>query len=389
MNFEFSTASRIIFGPGSVARIGSLAAGFGNKALVSYGVPTNILFDFVDALKKDGIEALPFFVEGEPTVELVENGTYLARQAGCDLVIGLGGGSAIDTGKAIAALLNNPGELSDYLEVIGKGKALQHAGIPFIAVPTTAGTGAEVTQNAVLSAPVPDQSLNRVKVSLRSPLMLARLAIVDPELTLGLPPAVTASTGLDALTQLIEPFVSNKTNPLVDAFCREGMQRAARSLKNAFISGGDLESRQDMCLASLMGGLALANSKLGAAHGFAAPIGGRFPAPHGMICARLLPIVTRINLRALQEREPHNPVRERYVEISRILTGIPTADAEDGLRWIEDLVKDLQVPGLSIYGLAATDYPEVAELASRASSMQGNPIKLTNAELIEVLQLAA
>jgi alcohol dehydrogenase class IV len=380
MNFEFATASRIIFGPGSAARIGSFAAGFGKKALVCYGVPADILFDFVDALTKGGIAALPFLVQGEPTIELIENGTTLARQAGCDQVVGLGGGSAIDTGKAIAALLTNPGELSDFLEVIGKGQVLQQTGLPFIAVPTTAGTGAEVTQNAVLSAAVPDQPLIKVKVSLRSPSMLARLAIVDPELTLGLPAAVTASTGLDALTQLIEPFVSIKSNPLVDALCREGMRFAARSLRRAYTSGSDLDARQDMCLASLMGGLALANAKLGAVHGFAAPIGGRFPAPHGMICARLLPVVTRINLRALQEREPHNQVRERYQEISRILTGIPTADAEDGLRWIEDLVKDLQVPGLSTYGLEATDYSELAELASRASSMQGNPIKLTNAE---------
>ena len=215
---------------------------------------------------------------------LVRQGVELARREQCDLVIAFGGGSAIDAGKAIAALLANGGELTDYLEVIGKGQPLRHPSVPFIAVPTTAGTGSEVTRNAVLAS-----AEHQVKVSMRSPLMLPRLAVVDPELTLELPPAVTASTGLDALTQLIEPYVSIRANPLTDGFCLEGLRRVSRSLRRAYHAGRDITAREDMSLASLLGGLALANAGLGVVHGFAAPVGGMFHAPHGAICAALLP----------------------------------------------------------------------------------------------------
>ena len=232
------------------------------------------------------------------------------------MVIGLGGGSAIDTGKAIAALLTNPGDPLDYLEVIGRGQALQQTPLPYIAIPTTAGTGSEVTRNAVLAS-----HEHHVKVSLRSPLMLPRVAIVDPELTYSLPPAITASTGLDALTQLIEPYTCNSPNPMIDAICREGMQRAARSLKRAYQNGSDAAAREDMSIAALFGGMALANAKLGAVHGFAGPLGGLFPAPHGMICARLLPFVVEANVRALQMREPDSPVLKRYDEVAQLLTG--------------------------------------------------------------------
>ena len=197
----------------------------------------------------------------------------------------------------MAALLTNEGDLSDYLEVVGKGRPLQNPAAPCIAVPTTAGTGAEVTYNAVLG--VPDQ---HVKVSMRSPLMLPRWAIVDPLLTHSMPPELTASTGLDALTQLIEAFVSNKANPLTDGVCREGLQRAGRSLRRAFEDGSDAEAREDMSLASLFSGMALANAKLGAVHGFAGPLGGMTDAPHGVICGKLLPYVMQANVRALQDR---------------------------------------------------------------------------------------
>ena len=233
-------------------------------------------------------------------------------RANCDLIIGLGGGSAIDTGKAIAALLTNAGDPLDYLEVIGRGQALTDAPAPFIAIPTTAGTGAEVTRNAVLASPE-----HRVKVSLRSPLMLPRVALVDPELTYGLPPAITASTGLDALTQLIEPFVSIRANPLTDAICRDGMRRAARSLRRAYEEGTMLPPARTWP-ASLFGGLALANAGLGAVHGFAGPLGGLFPAPHGVICARLLPLIVEANVRALQERKPNTSVLQRYAEVARL-----------------------------------------------------------------------
>ena len=265
ISFEFATATRIIFGAGRAKDLGGIVAEFGKRAL--FVQPEPALPCATTALA-DGVA---FGVSGEPTVALVREGTELAQREGCDVVVGFGGGSVIDTAKAIASLLANGGDPLDYVEVVGKGKTISKPSAPFIAVPTTAGTGAEVTRNAVLGSPE-----HKVKVSMRSAHMLARVALVDPLLTLGLPPAVTASTGLDALTQVIEPFVSCKANPMTDAICREGMRRAARSLRRAYENGSDVAAREDMSVTSLFGGLALANAGLGAVHGFAAPIGGMF-----------------------------------------------------------------------------------------------------------------
>ncbi len=218
--------------------------------------------------------------------------------------------------------------------------------------------------------------------------MLPRLAIVDPELTYGLPPKVTATSGLDALTQLIEPFLSNASNPMTDAVCRDGILRAARSLRRAY-EVGDPSAREDMSLAALFGGMALANAKLGAAHGFAGPIGGMFPAPHGAICARLLPLVMESNLHAIQDRAPGLPVLERFTEVSRLLTDIPGASAEDGIRWLHQLCADLKIPSLGSYGVTADDLPAIVSQSRKASSMKGNPIELTDAELTSILDRAS
>ena len=230
------------------------------------------------------------------------------------MVVGIGGGSVIDTAKAIAALVSNSGEPLDYLEVIGKGCALERAPVAFIALPTTAGTGSEVTRNAVLGSPE-----HGVKASLRSPMMLPRLSVIDPELTVELPPALTASTGLDALTQLIEPYVSSRANAMTDLYCLEGMRRVSRSLRRAFVDGGDKEARTDMAFASLLGGLALANAGLGVVHGFAAPMGGMFDAPHGAVCAALLPHGVAANIRALRSRGANGDALRRYAEVAAIL----------------------------------------------------------------------
>ena len=315
MVFEFATPPRIIFGAGKLREIGPLAAALGRRALVVTGSTSARAAPLLEMLAAAGVACASFPVSGEPTTDLVRQGVRQARDAGCDMVIGIGGGSVIDAGKAIAALLTNAGDPLDYLEVIGRGLALTQPAAPCIAVPTTAGAGAEVTRNAVLASPE-----HRVKVSLRSPLILPRLALVDPELTYDMPPAVTASTGLDALTQLIEPFVSRRANPLTDAFCQQGMTRAARSLPRAFRDGRDVQAREDMALASLCGGLALANAGLGTAHGFAGPVGGMFPAAHGAVCAALLPHVMSINVQALNARQPESEALGRYDEVARILT---------------------------------------------------------------------
>jgi alcohol dehydrogenase class IV len=318
-----------------------------------------------------------------PTTHLVAEGTEKARQAKCDVVIGIGGGSAIDTGKAIAALLTNGGEPLDYLEVIGKGQPLTKPPAPYIAIPTTAGTGSEVTKNAVLASPE-----HQVKVSLRSNLTLPRLAVVDPELTYSVPSEITASTGLDALTQAIEPYVSNKANPLTDAICREGIRRGARSLRRAFENGADAAAREDMAITSLFGGLALANAKLGAVHGFAGPMGGMFHAPHGAICGRLLPYVMATNVQALQERGQGSAALHRYDEVAQLLIGTPRATAHDGVSWMQALCATLNTPPLSTYGVTADDFPLIIEKAAKSSSMKGNPITLTAAEMEEILKRA-
>jgi alcohol dehydrogenase class IV len=292
----------------------------------------------------------------------------------------LGGGSAIDAGKAIAVLAANDGDVLDYLEVVGKGQKLGQPPLPFIAVATTAGAGSEVTRNAVLASPE-----HRVKASLRSPLMLPRLAVVDPELTYALPPAVTAATGLDALTQLIEPYISIRANAFTDMYCLEGMRRAARGLMTAYRDGRNREARRDMALASLLGGLALANAGLGAVHGLAAPIGGMFPAPHGAVCAALLPHAMEVNIHALRVREPHGPGLERYTTVARTLTGQADAKAEDGAEWVARTCRELAIAPLATYGVRNSDVQELVEKASRASSMKGNPIALTPEEVAEVL----
>jgi len=383
MRFEFATATRIVFGPGTLNEVGKLAAEMGRRALVVTGRTPARAAPLLERLAAQGLETVPCPVTGEPTVEVVRAGVALAREAGCDLVVGFGGGSVLDAAKAISILLTNGGDPLDYLEVIGRGQPLTRPALPCIAIPTTAGTGAEVTRNAVLASPE-----HQVKVSLRSPLMLPRLALVDPELTLTLPPAVTASTGLDALTQVIEPYVSNRPNPLVDAACREGLRRAARSLRRAYERGDDASAREDMALASLCGGLALANAKLGAAHGFAGPLGGTFGAPHGVICGRLLPYVVAVNVRALTERQPGSAALRRYDEVAQMLTGEAHATAGDGVAWVQELCDALRVPGLVAYGVTEADLPVLVEKSAVASSMQGNPIRLTAEEMEEILRRA-
>jgi len=381
--FEFATAAKIIFGAGTLREAGAAAKGFSQLALVVTGRDAKRAGTLLKILHEAGVSAATFSVAGEPELATIEQGTALAKKEKCGLVIGFGGGSALDAAKAIAAMLANDGALLDYVEIIGRGKALTKPSAPFIAIPTTAGTGSEVTRNAVLSSPE-----HKLKVSLRSPLMLAKVAIVDPELTCDLPPALTASTGLDALTQLIEPFVCSRANPMTDGFCVEGIRRAGRSLRVASTDGKNKSAREDMAMASLFGGLALANAGLGAVHGFAGPIGGMFPAAHGAICAALLPHVMAANLRALRQRAPDSAALSRYGEVARLLTGNAGATADDGVEWVRRLVSDLQIPRLGRYGIRGEHVADLVAKASNASSMKANPIVLTPDELADALQLA-
>jgi alcohol dehydrogenase class IV len=371
MRFELSVPTEIVFGAGVVASLGERAATFGRRAFLVTGGSLERLG--VEALlARHGVNSVRWTVRGEPDTEGVDAATARAREERCDLVIGLGGGSALDTAKAVACLLANGGESLDYLEVVGRGKPIERASVPFVAVPSTGGTGSEMTRNAVLT-----HRPSRAKASLRSPRMMARLALVDPELSIRVPPAVTAATGLDALTQLIEPYTSRRAQPMIDALAIDGIGRAASVLPRVFDAPHDLAARSEMMLASLVSGIALAHAGLGAAHGFSGPLGGSFPIPHGFACAAVLPHVMEANLR----RAAPDTVR-RYDDIACAL-GCPGARA--GIEHVRGLCARLGVPGLASYGMTRAEVGDIARRARLTSSMRANPVDLSDAELEEIL----
>lgn len=386
MKFEFAAPGRILFGNGAVAEAGRAAASLARRAraLVVTGADPSRAASLLASLDEARVAREAFAIGREPRFEDARLALELARSAGCNLVIGFGGGSAIDLAKAVAALLGNPGDPLDYAEVIGGGKALSEPSFPCIAIPTTAGTGSEATRNAVLAS-----SERAVKVSLRSPTMLPRLAIVDPELSYGLPPRVTAETGMDALAQLLEPLVCSAPSLLVDAICREALPRAASALPRAYRNGRDAAAREDMAFASLSGGMALANARLGAVHGIAGPLGGAFPIPHGAACAALLAPVAAANVAALRAREPDSPALARYAEAAAMLLGGKSeARPEDAGPALARLALELRIRGLASFGLRREDFPDLIRKAEAASSMRGNPIVLTPAELEGILEAA-
>lgn len=401
MRFEFTTAGRITFGAGALSESVTILQALGRRPLVATGSTPERARPLLSLLDENGVDAVTFTVAAEPDVETVRSGTSLAREEHCDCVIGFGGGAVLDAAKAVAVLLTNTGDLLDYLEIVGRGRALTEAPVPMMAIPTTAGTGAEVTRNSVIISPE-----HRVKVSLRSPLMLPKVALVDPELTYDLPPVLTATTGLDALTQLVEPFVCARANPFTDGLCREGITRVVRSLRRAVESGRIVaarggvrrlsgseardaaEAREDMAVASLFGGLALANAGLGAVHGIAGPLGGMVTAPHGAVCAALLPEVAAANLYALRRRGPRSEALGRYAKLAQLLTGDVGAAGDEVARWLRRLVDDLKIPGLRAYGVGPEHIPELVEKAAAASSMRANPVELTRDELAAIVQAA-
>ena len=381
MDFEFATAQRIIFGPGKLKELPKLTEGLGQRAALICGSSNSRVEPALKTLRECGANPSAFNIDSEPTTERIESMAKQAREQGCDFVVAFGGGSVIDAGKAIAALITNTRNLMDYLEVIGSGEPLTNEPAPCIAIPTTAGTGSEVTRNAVLLS-----KEHGVKVSMRHPKMLPTIAVVDPELTLSMPPEVTASTGLDAFIQLLEAFISKKANPLTDGICREGLTRVSRSLYKAYINGNDIDARTDMAFGSLCGGLALANAGLGVIHGFAGPIGGMFDAPHGMVCASLLHAAAEANHTAMLERDPDNPALAKLKEAAQIMLQNDNATIEQALDRLKGLAAQMFVPGLEEFGIIESDFPAIVEKAKNASSMKGNPIPLTDTELTIILE---
>ncbi len=382
MPFEFATAARVIVGRGTVREVGAAAVSFGRRVLLVTGRTPARASCARDSLLAAGADVSVWTTGGEPYLEDITRGVDAARDAACDVVVAVGGGSVLDTAKAIAALAANGGALLDYLEVVGAGRPLAVPSLPVIAVPTTAGTGSEVTRNAVIAS-----REHGVKASLRSPSMLPRVAIVDPELAIDLPASLTAATGLDALTQLVEAFVSVRANPMTDALCVAGIGRAAAALPRAWRDGHDLDAREDMALASLWSGMALANAGLGAVHGLAGPMGGLFNASHGALCATLLPHVMSMNLTALR-REGRVETLARFDQVARLVTGRADAVANEGVQWVRALVEQLGIPRLSDLGVSAREIDRIVPHAQRASSMKGNPVVLTADELSSILAAA-
>jgi len=375
--FDFGTAGRIIAGAGRVAELASLLSELGRRALVCTGANPGRHEELLAGL---GMPIAVFPVSGEPTIATARAATELARDHGADVVTAIGGGSVIDIGKSVAMLLSNGGDPLDYLEVIGAGRKITQQAAPCVAVPTTAGTGAEVTANAVLTSPA-----DGVKVSLRSSTMIPKLALVDPELTVSCPPTVTAASGLDALTQCLEPFVSRQANALTDVLSVEGLRRAASGLRAAYVDGQDIKARTDMAMCSLLGGIALANAKLGAVHGLAGVIGGTADVPHGVACAALLVPVIEANVRVLTASQPNHPALARYAQAAGLLTGATNASIDDGVAWISETLALLEIPGLGALGITPGHADEIAAKATKSSSMQGNPANLSVNDLRAVM----
>ena len=380
VHFDLAVPADVRFGAGRVSEVPDALAGVGaSRVLVVTGRTTSRADEIRSALGKAGISSIPFGVATEPSIERVRAAMALLADAGCDAVLGFGGGSAIDVAKAAAVLATSGIDPLEHLEVIGAGRPIERPGLPCVAVPTTAGTGSEVTRNSVLSG-------GGVKASLRSPLMLPKVAVVDPDLLAGLPSATIAASGMDALSQLIEPLLSQRANPFSDALARDGIGRSARSLRRAYQEGmEDAAVREDLALASLFGGICLANSGLGAVHGIAAAAGARLAAPHGAVCAAVLAAAMEVNLRVLRERAPGQPALLRMAEVALLLTGRPDANAEDGIVWLQELTAALSIPGLASYRLSEDEIPAVVTAAQKASSMRGNPIELTDAEVTEIV----
>jgi alcohol dehydrogenase class IV len=365
MSFEFNTPSRIIFGRGQFERLAELGPPFGSSALLIHGGRDDRWqVHFIRKILEDKQIALTLVrQEGEPTVEQVDLIVQKARRAECEFVIGLGGGSAIDSAKAVAGLLTNGGSALDYLEVVGKGQKIKRRAAPWIAMPTTAGTGAEATRNAVLTS-------GKFKASVRSELLFPSLVIIDSDLSKGIPMAAYGASAMDALCQLIESYTSTGANSMTDTLALRGILLAGRSLVRAY--GWPLS------------GVCLTNAGLGAVHGFAAPLGAHFPIPHGVICAALLRPVVAANITALRAENPEHATLRRYETIAGVLTG--KSDTTILETFLTALLVELNIPPLSKFGLGESHIPTMITLAKQSSSMKYNPVKLSDEALAGILR---
>ena len=380
--FDMVAPGRLIFGRGRAVRAAEMAAGLGRRALLVHGRDPERFAWLMDALRREGCDVMAISSLGEPDLPALESALEHARGHAPDLVVAIGGGAVLDTGKALAALIPGRRPIMDHLEVVGRALPLEAAPLPMLALPTTAGTGAEVTRNAVIGVPE-----SRRKVSLRDPRMVPDLAIVDPALTDGLPRAVTLASGLDALTQVIEPFLSSRAAPMSDALCAAAIPLALPALIRLMEEEEDPGARDRMAWVSLCGGLALAQAGLGAVHGLAGVIGGMAPdAPHGAVCGALLPHVLSVNAARLRDSDA-------VARMARVLgwmaAPLEVSAPRDVPAALAAWSRAQGLPGLTAMGLDSAEFGAVARAAQGASSMKPNPVPLDVAALVACLRAAA
>ncbi len=379
MNYSFTSAGRLEFGFDKASILPAEMAALGKRALVLTGSNTDRHRELLEACSKV-VEIELRQLNHEPDVKWLAEESQISRALKVDMIVGLGGGSVMDGAKAIAAMTTNEGELFRYLEVVGEGRPIESRPLPCIAVPTTAGTGSEVTKNAVLAS-----HEHQVKVSLRHPWMMPILALVDPGLCFSCPASITAASGLDALTQVIEPFLSCLANVFTDSLCRTAIPMAMRTLPLAYKDPQNRQAREAMSHVSVCGGLALANAGLGAVHAVAGPMGGMSGASHGQICARLLPEVLRANELALRTRMPESPVLPKFRELALMLVPESQGEMHVALSELNKMIARMGIPSLSQMGLKSDQLDELVGKSLKASSMKGNPIQLNTEELLGVL----
>jgi len=391
--FSLGRLPRITFGSGSLERLPTIAAAHGRRALLVTGArslaASGRLEDLRGRLTAGGIKvAGTVGISGEPSPSTIDEAVAAWRDAGIDVVIGIGGGSTLDAAKAIAGLLRTGTSVTDHLEGVGPGLPYPGPAVPLVAVPTTAGTGSEATRNAVISKRGPDG----YKRSFRDERLVAADAVVDPDLLAGLPPEVIAANGMDAMTQLLESFVSLRAGPLTDALAIAGLE-ATRDGLVAWHAGPDgagaPAARSRMAFAALLSGICLAHAGLGAVHGLASPLGAKLPIPHGAACGATLAAVTVVNISALSARDAGSATLARYATIGRLLARLPaeTPDAEARAGLITTLTAwtgQLEIPRLRTFGLTEAVIPAIVADA-RGSSMRTNPIVLTDDELTAIL----
>lgn len=392
MSFEFGTPGRILFGAGEYSNLPGICADFGTRAYIVTGGTSlresGKLGALEAGLESAGIAFRHASVAGEPNVGLIDAMVREAREFAPGMLVAIGGGSALDAGKAVAALLTNNDSPDDsvlaYLEGVGSGKKIRRPSLPLITVPTTAGTGSEVTRNAVITAD--DRSF---KKSLRHAQMRAQVALIDPDLTHGAPPLVTAACGADAQTQLIEAYTSLRATFMTDGLALDGISMISEALDEAVNDGDNSAARGALAMGAMLSGIALDNAGLGAVHGLASPIGAFFEIPHGVVCANLLPVITRLNIeragRARRSDEHATDIRERYAEVAGLLIDDDECDADDLPIYLDDQLYRLEIPSLGTYGLTSADLPRIIANC-RGGSMKTNPFELSDKELTEAIE---